>query len=213
MKNNFLFSGFFRFFTRVFDLMWLNILFLLCCLPIITIGVSASALYSVCLKLVRNEETYVTRDFFHAFHQNLKQGIFLHLILSLITIIVVFDLFVMWNIMEYAILYKWAFVVMIIFSALFFMAALYIYPLLAQFHNTVKGYLRAAFGLALKHLPYSIMFLLLTAMPVAAALLIPGALEWEILICLMIGFSGMVYINSCFFSVIFNKYIEDEEAL
>lgn len=212
MKNNFLFSGFFRFFTRIFDLMWLNILFLLGCLPIVTVGACISALYSVCLKLVRNEETYVTRDFFHAFRQNLKQGILLHLILSVITIIVVFDLFVMWNIMEYAVLYKWAFVVMLIFSALFFMAAIYVYPLLAQFNNTVKGYLRAAFGLALKHLPYSIMFLLLTAMPVAAALLIPGVLEWEILICLMIGFSGMVYINSCFFSVIFNKYIEEEEA-
>ena len=210
MKNNFLFSGFFRFFTRVFDLMWLNILFLVCCLPIITIGASTSALYSVCLKLVRNEETYVTKDFFHAFRQNLKQGIFLHLILSLITIIVAFDLFVMWNIMEYAVLYKWAFIVMIIFSALFFIAAIYVYPLLAQFNNTVKGYLRAAFGLALKHFPYSVMFLLLTATPIAAALLIPGALEWEILICLMIGFSGMVYMNSCFFSVIFNKYIKEE---
>lgn len=190
--------------------MWLNILFLLGCLPIVTAGASLSALYSVCLKLVRHEETYVTKDFVHAFRQNLKQGIFLHLILSLATIIIVFDLFVMWNIMEYAILYKWAFVVMIIFSVLFFMAALYIYPLLAQFNNTVKGYLRAAFGLALKHIPYSTMFLLLTATPIAAALLIPGALEWEILIFIMIGFSCLAYIHSLFFSVIFKKYIEKE---
>ena len=213
MKNNFLFSGFFRFFTRVFDLMWLNILFLLCCLPIITIGASTSALYSVCLKLVRNEETYVTRDFFHAFHQNLKQGIFLHLILSLITIIVVFDLFVMWNIMEYAILYKWAFVVMIIFSALFFMAATYVYPLLAQFNNTVKGYLRAAFGLMLKHFPYSIMFSLLSALPIVAAFFIAGALEWEIFIFMIIGFSCMAYIRTLFLSVIFKKYIEGDQSL
>ena len=213
MKNNFLFSGFFRFFTRVFDLMWLNILFLLGCLPIVTAGASISAIYSVCLKWVRNEETYVTRDFFHAFRQNLKQGILLHLLLSFITIIVAFDLFVMWNIMEYAILYKWAFVVMIIFSALFFMAATYVYPLLAQFNNTVKGYLRAAFGLMLKHFPYSIMFSLLSALPIVAAFFIAGALEWEILIFMIIGFSCMAYIRTLFLSVIFKKYIEGDQSL
>ena len=192
--------------------MLLNILFLLCCLPLVTIGASASALYSVCLKLVRNEETYVAKDFFYAFRQNLKQGIFLHLILSVATAIIVFDLFVMWNIMEYAILYKWAFVVMVIFSVLFFMTALYVYPLLAQFNNTVKGYLRAAVGLALKHFAYTIMFLLLSATPIAAALLIPGALEWEILIYLLLGFSGTAYVYSIFFSVIFKNYISGKSV-
>ena len=192
--------------------MLLNILFLLCCLPLVTIGASASALYSVCLKLVRNEETYVAKDFFHAFRQNLKQGIFLHLILSVATAIIVFDLFVMWNIMEYAILYKWAFVIMVIFSVLFFMTVLYVYPLLAQFNNTVKGYLRAAVGLALKHFAYTIMFLLLSATPIAAALLIPGALEWEILIYLLLGFSGTAYVYSIFFSVIFKNYISGKSV-
>lgn len=213
MKNNFLFSGFFRFFTQVFDLMWLNLLFLLCCLPIITAGASTSALYSVCLKLVRSEETYITKDFFYAFRQNLKQGIFLHLIISLATIIVVVDLFVMWNIMEYAIVYKWAFCVMIICSVLFFTTVLYIYPLLAQFNNTVKGYCRAAFGLMLKHFPYSIMFLLISASPIVAALLLPKALEWEILIFMIIGFSCMAYIRAFFLSVIFKKYIEGDQSL
>ena len=193
--------------------MWLNILFLFSCLPVVTAGVSLSALYSVCLKLVQNEETYITRDFFLAFRQNLKHGILLHLIITLATIIVVVDLFVMWNIMEYAILYKWALGVMIICSILFFMTVLYIYPLLAQFNNTVKGYCRAAFGLMLKHFPYSIMFLLINASPIVAALLLPKVLEWEIFIFMIIGFSCMAYIRTLFLSVIFKKYIEGDQSL
>lgn len=189
--------------------MLLNALFLVCCLPIVTVGTSISALYSVCLKLVRQEEAYLTKDFFRAFRQNLKHGIILHLILSVATIIIVTDLIVMWNIMEAATLYKWVFFVMVILSLFLFMASIYIYPLLAQFSNTIKGYIQNATILSVRHLPCTIMFLLLTVLPIAAALLIPGVLLWEILLFLLFGFSGMVYINSIFLSPLFKKYIEE----
>lgn len=190
--------------------MLLNVLFLVCCLPIVTIGASISALYSVSLKLVRQKDSYITKDFFRAFRQNLKQGIILHLILSAATIIIVTDLLVIWSIMEASAVFKGLFFGMVILALLFFMASVYLYPMLAQFKNTLKSYFRNAAILSFKHLPYTIMFLLLTILPFAAAFLIPGALEWEILIFLLFGFSGMVYINSIFFSAIFKLYMEED---
>ena len=63
------------FLSRIFDLIILNILFVLCSLPVITIGSSLTALYSVTLKMVRNEESYIFRSFFKSFKENFRQTI------------------------------------------------------------------------------------------------------------------------------------------
>ncbi len=210
MKYHLFSSKFFQFFSRLAELMLLNTLFLICCLPIVTAGASVSALYSVTLKLVRQSDTYITKEFFRAFRQNLKQGILIHLIISAAITIIATDMIVIFGIMEHSAIYQGVFFVMAVLALLFFMAVVYIYPLLAQFKNTIKGYFLNAAILSFKHLPYTIMFLLLTILPLAAALLIPGAFLWEILIFLLFGFSGMVYINSIFFSNIFKMYMEEE---
>lgn len=43
--------------------MWLNILTLICCIPIITAGAAFTSMHYVALKIVRNEESYITRSF------------------------------------------------------------------------------------------------------------------------------------------------------
>ena len=53
-----------KFFTvmgRVADLIMLNVVFLICCLPIVTIGASLTALHYVTLKMARNEESSIIR--------------------------------------------------------------------------------------------------------------------------------------------------------
>ena len=67
-------NGFMRGLARSIDLIVLNILFLVCSLLFFTFGASLSALYSVTLKMVRNEEGYMVRGFFTAFRENLKYG-------------------------------------------------------------------------------------------------------------------------------------------
>lgn len=53
-----------RFLSRLCDLMILNILCLICCIPIVTIGASITALYSVTLKMVKGEDSYIAKGFF-----------------------------------------------------------------------------------------------------------------------------------------------------
>ena len=67
-------NGFMRGLSRSTDLIVLNVLFLVCSLLVVTFGASLSALYSMTLKMVRNEEDYTVRGFFKAFRENLKQG-------------------------------------------------------------------------------------------------------------------------------------------
>ena len=207
-KNTVFSSPFYRFFTKIADLIILNLLFLLGCIPIITTGVSCAALYTVTLKMCRGKETYVLKDFLSAYRQNLKLGIILHLIFSLLFIIIAIDFYVMWNILEYGFFLKWMFGLLVIFSILFVMASLYVYPLLAQFNNTVKGHIRSAVVLSVKHFPYTIMFALVTALPIVAFLMLKHALEWGILLFLFIGFAGITYLFSHFFVIIFRQYID-----
>ncbi len=67
-------NKFFVFMGRVADLLLLNFLCILCCIPVVTAGASITALYYVTLKMARDEESYIARSFFHSFKQNFKQA-------------------------------------------------------------------------------------------------------------------------------------------
>ena len=62
------------FLGKVGDLIWLNVLTMICCIPIVTVGASITALHYVSIKMVRNEEGYLTKNFFKSFRQNFFQA-------------------------------------------------------------------------------------------------------------------------------------------
>ena len=60
MSRAFNFEGpVFTFLSRLADLFWLNLLFIVCCIPVITIGAATTALYYVTLKMAKDEEGYI----------------------------------------------------------------------------------------------------------------------------------------------------------
>ena len=69
--------------TRVCDIFILNVLWIVCSIPIITIGASTTALYYSMLKINREADSSITGMFFHSFFQNLKQGCGLTIIYAL----------------------------------------------------------------------------------------------------------------------------------
>ena len=76
---------------RAADLFMLNVVFVICCLPVVTIGASLTALHYVTLKMARNEESYIIRSFFKSFKQNFKQSTIINLIMLLIAGVLYFD--------------------------------------------------------------------------------------------------------------------------
>ena len=67
-------GGFSHFITRLSQLIWLNILFLVCSLPVVTFGASSAALYTVLLRLLQGEDGHLTRRFFAAWRDNWKRA-------------------------------------------------------------------------------------------------------------------------------------------
>ena len=77
--------------NKICDMVCLNVLWLICCIPVFTIGASTTALYTVMLKMVKNEEGYIFRGFFKAFKENFKQSTIMWLILLALGIVCYID--------------------------------------------------------------------------------------------------------------------------
>jgi uncharacterized membrane protein YesL len=191
---------------RLADLFFLNILCLVCCIPIVTIGPSLSALFYVTLKMVRNEESYIGKSFFHSFRQNLKQGILINVIMLLVGGILVFDYSIVSQ-ME-GTLASVMLVSILVLAFLYVLVFLYIYPVLAKFYNTTRNSFRNAILMAIRHLPYTALMLVVCACPFAI-FLIPSASAQATVIMLLILFGPAViaYTNSHFFVKIFDHYV------
>ena len=125
-----------QFITKIVYSVWLNILWFICCMPIITIGPATTALFYSCQKMARDEEGYITRSFFHSFKENFRQGVFIGLIMTVLGGFLGFDAFVLLR------LYKtspfWAIVtaVFLVACAAWLLVSMWIFPLLAHFNNT-----------------------------------------------------------------------------
>ena len=115
-------NKFFSFMGRVADLMILNLLCIVCCIPVVTAGPAIAAMYYITLKMARNEESYVVKGFFHSFKQNLKQGIVIQIIMLLLGIVLAFDLYFCRMMSGQGAVYR-------IFSYIF-VAALFVYAML-----------------------------------------------------------------------------------
>ena len=123
-------------FSRIVDLLLLNFLFVITSLPVLTLGASLTALFSVSLKLVRNEESYVSRDYFRAFKKNFCQATVSFWAFSLIIALLAGNLMISFQQAGnfYLVLRMISFLFMI-FIGIYF---LYFFPVLARFYFTTR---------------------------------------------------------------------------
>lgn len=199
---------------RVADLILLNILCVLCCIPIITAGASITALYYVTLKMARDEESYIIRSFFRSFKQNFRQATIINVILLLTGAVLFIDLRIARG--RSGMLYSGLFTLFIAFAIIYALILLYIYPILAKFVNSVKNTFVNSFLMAIRHLPQTGLMLLISASPLILLWLfayVSFAQVTSILIMLFVlmGFATLAYWKSKIFVKIFDNYIPAEE--
>lgn len=204
-------NKFFIFMGKIADLCMLNLLCIICCIPIVTAGASLTALYYVTMKMVRNEEAYIFRSFFRSFKQNFKQATVINIIMLAAAALLYIDTNIAGKMGQPA--GKILGMIFAAFTLLYVMILLYVYPLLAKFYNSVKNTFKNAILMAIRHLPYTILMLLICACPILI-LFIPSFQIQMSLIMLVILFGPAViaYGNSHFFVRIFDKYIPEESV-
>ena len=193
-------STFMQFLNRVGDLMILNIIIVLCCIPVITIGPAYTAMHYVLLKIVRGEEGYLVKGFFKSFARNFKQAVILWILMLLVAAVYVGDAVIF----AYSgIAFPKALVIAVaVIGILLLMISLYVFPLLARFDNTIKNTLRNAMLLAFGHLPQTLLMLLVYVLPFVICYFVP----YCFIFVLMFGLSVPAYCAARLYSGIFKKF-------
>lgn len=204
-------NKFFSVMGRVADLIILNVIFLICCLPIVTIGASLTALHYVTLKMARNEESYIVKSFFKSFKQNFKQATIINIIMLVIGAILYFDLHIVMGMSGS--LSQVLYIIFIAFAFLYLIVFLYIYPVLSKFYNSTKNTFRNATLMAIRHLPYTVLMAVITIAPAAVFLIQNIQVQSTvIMLLLLMGFSLEAFINGHFLAKIFDNYIPAQEG-
>ena len=199
-----------RFLSRLFDLIVLNMLFILCCLPIFTIGASITSMYSITLKMIKNEECYIVKGFISSFKQNFKQATLLWIPCLFIGAFLIADLYIVNNILPssyYILQYP-----ILCFIIILLCGYLYLFPLLAFFDTPLKQQVKNAFLLSLGHLPTTIVVLCLHIFILIIIYYIPNLLIPIFSLFLFCGFAAMALLYSYYYRKIFDSHIETENA-
>ena len=188
---------------KVADLMWLNILTMICCIPIITIGPSLTAMHYMALKIVRNEECYITRGFFKSFKENFFQGMIIGVLTLFITLLLVGD-FVLLRNPELG-FGKFLQIMITIIAVLFTFTVLYVYPVLAKFANTTWRTIKNAFLMSIMQFPKTLLMIVIWALPLLL-LWISGR---TVPIVFLFGLSGPAWLCAHLYNKFFRK-LEDQ---
>ncbi len=195
----------FRALSKFADLVTLNLLWIVCCLPIVTIGASTTALYYVLLKMVKGEESYIAKDFFHSFLENFKQATRIWVIFCGIGSILYFDFYFSAHAGGEGT--RLLFLPFALITALLIMTVCYVFPVLSFFKNSTKKTLKNSFFMALAHLPYTILIVIVTCMPVFILFFLPGGIVLGTFIDVVIGVAGFGWVNAYIFQKLFQRYI------
>ncbi|MBD5457523.1 MAG: DUF624 domain-containing protein [Lachnospiraceae bacterium] len=200
-------SPFMRVLNRIADLMILNFLMLICCIPIFTIGAACTGMHYVLLKTVRGEEGYLVKGFFKSFKQNFKQATIIWLLMLLVIGVYVGDFLIF----SYSGV-KFPTILMIAILAIaivFLMVAVYIFPVLSRFDNTVKNTIKNAFCMAVLNLPKTLLMILLLALPVV----ILYFSDYAAIFVILFGISAPAYASAYLYSGIFKKFEPEEQTI
>lgn len=195
-----------RFLTKIADLMVLNILFCVTSIPLITIGASWTALYSVTLKMVRDEESSVSRSYFRSFRQNFKQATLLWLGVLVVLALLVLDIRVL-NGMAGGTAPGLLRVGVEILALLGIMVLQYLFPSLARFEASLADTLKNACMMALAHLPKTALMTAAAVGAVWITLINNTTIAVGLMVWPLIGFSLMAFGNSGILRKIFDNYV------
>lgn len=196
----------YKFMLGLLNVFKINLLWLLCSLPIVTFGAATIAAFDVTLKMVDDEEGYVARQFLKAFKSNLKKGIPLGLLAVVCVYIVWLNFSLFEQIEGNPILLL---IVGMIAAFVFTLSFIYAFPLQARYENTIVKTLQNSLNISLRYFGRT----LLTIVILAVEILIIFWNSTTIFIGIIIGPACMIYTVSGCAKFIFRELEKEPGAV
>ena len=195
-----------RFMMLVTNLIILNILWLVCSIPVVTAGASTAAMYAVLLGYITGKDDAVLRPFFRAFRDNFRIATPLWILNLLVGGVLAAEIFYLTA--DTGLWLKIIFgVLLFIYSA----ATSYLYPILARYQTTGRAALFNSFALSLRHLLSSLCVVTLNALPIVLMVGFTQIFWKSILVWTLMGFSLIAYLDLKILLPIFRKYDQSPE--
>jgi len=190
-------SPIWRFMNKLVDMVLLTAIWIICCIPIFTIGAATTALYYVTMKMALDIEGYVFKDFFKAFKSNFKQATGIWLIMLTFGLALIGSAWWYYTINNP--LGAIVLPVFLIVAGLLLIVSIYIFPLLARCEVTVKQLINMAFVMSLKNFGWTLFMIVCAVCMLAMGIFIAAPL-------LIIGAGLVAYIHGKVLKIVFEPY-------
>lgn len=184
---------------KIADLVILNLITMILCLPIITAGAALASMYHVLIQMARGEEGYILKGYFRFFKENWKKGILAGFLLEAFLLLTAVDFYAIghgsWNIPA---------VVQVaagIGGILVGLGMLYLIPVFSWFDSTFSQAVSNAYLISITSLPQTVLVFFVSLLPI----LLLKYYTWSLPVLFLLGISLPAYINSLVFSRVFKK--------
>lgn len=209
MDSLFRYDGYLnRILTKVMYLVALNLLFLICSLPVITIGASCTAMYTVLFRFVKNDEPDILRTFFKAFRENLKKTSVIWMGMLILAGTLAANYYALYHMQG-----GWTEALRVFLNLILLAWAMlwvYIFPAAAYYKNSISGYLQFSIRAAIANLPVTAAMILIQAAVLFVILFFAQYLQMAVILLVCCGFSLPAYASAGFLVKIFDNYSKQE---
>ena len=187
----------------------LNVCFVISCLPVITIGASLAALYSMCIRLQDGREETVLAGYITEFKKNFKQATQAFLVI-LVYLVVMLGEYIMINNVDGGISTFYTYI-LIVEAVLFCLVVPFVFPLIACYENTLINTFKNAFLLSIGYLGSWIKIFIAWFAPTAFCIIYPMLFIYIWYLWLLLIFGAIAYGTSFTVRKEFNRNKELEE--
>ncbi|WP_313130044.1 YesL family protein [Anaerocolumna sp.] len=195
-------NSFWEFMTNMTNILFVGLIWLICCIPIITIGASTTALYDYTLKMADNREGYVLKSFFKTFKNNFVKSTLLWIFMLLGAGFLVIDGYICLRMGTQT--GKFLFFAIAAIGIMYFIICVYLFPVLAYFQMNVKEVVKNACIMGVGNLPITILIIIILAI---GGLIIYTA---PYFIFALVSFAA--YVSSFCYLSVFRKFVNAVET-
>lgn len=193
--------------SKIFDMGVLTLIYLVFCIPIVTIGAATTSLYYVSAKVLRHNRSYVWREFWSSFKTNFLQSTIVWVLTAIVTVLLFFNMQIVGATADST---KGGYMVGAYMAILFILLCIscYVYPIISRFGTKLSQILRLSLYCAFRHFLHTLVMVAILAATVALIYL--GMITNIILIFIFApGLAGFVYTFPM--EHVMKKYMPKEE--
>ena len=199
--------------TRIGDLILLNVLFLICCVPVITAGASLAALHKMTQEIVYETDSSTVKGFFRAFRANFKQATVVWLVILLVAVSLFCDYLLIITFFSGSQAVKWMFVLLAVLAVLVSCICAYMIPLLVRYENKLRQHMNNAIILSAIKLPRTIALLVMIYLPIIILTLDLNVFLQTLIFWIFIGFAFTTYMQTIILKPVFAELEKGNDSV